>query len=94
MRESTVAYIYAVTEQDSSDIIYVGLTRNPDLSKRLFYHFNEPRSALYKKKKLSIRLIESVDFGDGFRTERKWIEFYLDNGANLLNRKLNPNRQI
>lgn len=91
------SYIYGVTEQDMEDVVYIGMTRNPDLDKRLFYHLGEPTSALQglkdSGKKLSIHPLETVKHKDVYKAERWWINCYLESGAKLLNRNGNPHNQ-
>ena len=86
--------IYVLRCPDSKEVRYVGKTNNPE--QRLKAHNNKARDiGTYKRnwinklrqenKKPIFEIIEETDIDIWKEREKYWIEYYVNNGAKLVN---------
>ena len=84
-----IADIYAILDVDGA-VQYVGRTRG-GVAERLRNHSYEmtPIADWIRKNMdtLQVRILESIHWSEESATEQKWIDHYVDEGCQLLNRR-------
>lgn len=82
--------IYRILSNISNKVIYIGVT-SLTIEKRLYMHFHDPHSFLYKKDKTDFRIepitILYSDFISACKLEELFTREYLRNGFSLQNNK-------
>ena len=86
-------YVYKIIDNEIDEVVYIGVTSKKRLKTRLTEHAAYKRTAISKyirqkgKSLFSIQMIEAIeDRALAFESENKWIKYYYENGASLLNR--------